>query len=100
MNPARNHLTLSRAASRRQTFISSVQSHDRHLQAWIKRVTVAWLMFACALAPVWSAEEETVAGFLLPVREQGVIPDSAPAHVELLSRTKAPRDTLELPLMA
>jgi hypothetical protein len=57
-------------------------------------------MLACALAPVWSAEEKTVAGFLLPVREQGVIPDSAPAQVELLSRTKAPRDTLELPLMA
>src|SRR5262249_35718246 len=92
MIPARKRFSPSRAGS--------VESHHPHLQAWTKRATVASLMLACALTPLWSAEEEAIAGFLLPVREPSVIADSAPANVELLSRTEAPKDTLDLLLMA
>ena len=70
------------------------------MHARIARVAFALLMIACNLGTGRGAEEETVAGFVSPVSGRGVIPHSAPAHVELLSKTKDPRDALDLVLMA
>jgi len=47
-----------------------------------------------------SADHEIIYGFLCPVTNRAVLPDSAPVGVKLLSRTRTPRDTLDLELMA
>src|SRR5437868_6983688 len=46
------------------------------------------------------AEQETIDGFLSPVADKKILPDSAPAEVKLLSKTRTARDTLDLELMA
>lgn len=63
-------------------------------------MTLAIWAFAWALGPFCHAEETALAGFLSPVRECGGVPDSAPVQVEMLSRTKTPKDALNLVLMA
>jgi hypothetical protein len=47
-----------------------------------------------------SAEPDTIDGFLCPVTGKKVIPASEPAGVKLLTKTTAPRDTLDPVLMA
>jgi hypothetical protein len=58
------------------------------------------LVMAGTAGPAQRAEHETIPGFLSPVTNRSLLPASAPTSVNLLSRTKTPRDTVDLVRMA
>lgn len=73
-----------------------MQSYERTASMRLVVLFVA----ACCISPAWSAEDEHMPGFLLPVRGKELVADSAPSNVELLSQTTTPRDSLDLVLMS
>jgi len=67
----------------------------------IGRIETLALMGAVMVAlAARGAEPETVSGFLCPVVAKHVLPASQPVDAELLSKTRAPRDTFNPELMA
>jgi hypothetical protein len=73
---------------------------EKNIIRFCAAIAGALFVTAVAIGRAYSAEHETIPGFLCPVTNRRVLPASQPADVQLLSKTKTPKDTLDPVLMA